>query len=99
MLVGYAIVFDIDTDLTVTKVYVEWKYNLWIPIFLHLFMNLFWMLYSVSDNAFGGIYTNIFRNITIAMIIGLTIIFKIRNGIPFEVRKTRYYSKRMNKAD
>lgn len=70
-------------------VYVEWKYNLWVSIFLHILMNLFWMLFSVSDNAFGGGYANIFRIVTIAMIILLTIVPKVRKGQKVEVnRKT-----------
>lgn len=67
--------------------YAEWNFNLWVPIFLHLFMNLAWELFSVSDNALGGVYSNIFRVITIALIIVLTIIYKRRSGIPLEVNK------------
>lgn len=70
-------------------VYVEWQYNLWVPIFLHILMNLFWMLFSVSDNAFGGGYANIFRMITIAMVILLTVVPKVRRGQKVEInRKT-----------
>lgn len=68
-------------------VYVEWNYNLWIPIFLHLFMNLFWMMFSVSDNAFGGTYANIFRIVTIGLVIGLTILYKLKKGIKLEINK------------
>lgn len=49
--------------------YIEWGNNIWVPIGLHLFMNLFWMLFSAGDNALGGIYSNVFRLITIALII------------------------------
>ncbi len=70
-------------------VYVEWKFNLWVPIFLHILMNLFWMLFSVSDNAFGGGYANIFRMITIAMVIVFTVVPKVRRGQKVEInRKT-----------
>lgn len=68
-------------------VYTEWKYNLWVPIFLHALMNLSWELFSVSDNAFGGLYSNLFRIITIAMIIGLTVWYKEKNGMKLEVNK------------
>jgi len=57
-------------------VYVEWDYNLWIPIFLHLFMNLFWELFSAGENALGGMYSNIFRAITITLAIVLTLRYK-----------------------
>ena len=68
-------------------VYVEWNYNLWVPIFLHLFMNLFWMMFSVSDNAMGGFYANIFRVVTITLIISLTVIYKLKKGIKINVNK------------
>ena len=55
--------------------YIEWKENLWIPIFLHVFMNLSWVLFQVSDNALGGYASNVFRIITIALTILLTIRF------------------------
>lgn len=75
-------------------VYVEWNNNLWVPVFLHLFMNLFWSLFSAGDNAFGGIYSNIFRAVTIIMIITLTILYKTRKHIKLEVtRKTVWMKK------
>ena len=58
--------------------FIEWKENLWIPIFLHVFMNLSWTLFHVSDNALGDIYTNIFRIITIALTVGTTILYNNR---------------------
>jgi len=60
--------------------YIEWDNNLWIPIGLHLFMNLHWILFSVGNNAFGGIYANIFRGITIAFTIIGTLYYKKRTG-------------------
>ncbi len=68
-------------------VYAEWNYNLWVPIFLHMFMNLAWELFSVSDNALGDTYSNVFRMITIALIIILTIFYKRRKGIPLEINR------------
>src|SRR5699024_7976135 len=57
-------------------VYSEWDHNIWVPISLHFFMNFFWMLFSVGDDALGGVYANIFRVITIILVIGLTIAYK-----------------------
>ena len=69
--------------------YAEWNYNLWVPIFLHLFMNLSWDLFNVDDSALGGNYANIFRMATIALSIILTIIYKRRRAWSMEVnRKT-----------
>lgn len=56
--------------------FVEWEYNLWVPIFLHAFMNLSWILFEVSENALGGLGANVFRVMTIA----LTVILTIRHG-------------------
>lgn len=53
--------------------YIEWNNNLWVPIFLHILMNLSWTLFEVSDTALGGITTNIFRVITIALTIVITL--------------------------
>jgi membrane protease YdiL (CAAX protease family) len=74
-------------------VYTEWKYNLWIAVFLHLLMNLSWELFSVSDNAFGSLYANIFRLITIAMIIVFTLVYKKRRGEKLMINKQTIWKK------
>jgi membrane protease YdiL (CAAX protease family) len=61
--------------------YIEWEKNLWIPIFLHTLMNLSWILFEVSDNALGGVYTNLFRVITIALTIIITILYHKKRGL------------------
>ena len=60
--------------------FVEWDYNLWVPIFLHTFMNLSWNLFNVSDNALGDLFSNLFRGLTIAAAIVLTIFYKKKHG-------------------
>ncbi|TSJ47922.1 CPBP family intramembrane glutamic endopeptidase [Fluviicola chungangensis] len=76
--------------------FAEWNYNLWIPIFLHLFMNLAWMLFAVSDNAFGGVYANIFRIITIALAIVLTLAYKKKKRVPLNINKETIWMKNRN---
>lgn len=61
--------------------YIEWNNNLWIPIFVHILMNLSWSLFNVSENAMGGIYTNIFRVITIGLTIIITIRYHKKRGL------------------
>jgi len=61
--------------------FVEWDNNLWVPIFLHIFMNLSWALFDISSNALGDIYANIFRAVTIALTIVLTIRHKKQQGL------------------
>lgn len=34
--------------------YERWKFNLWVPVFLHAFMNFAWNLFNVGDGAFAG---------------------------------------------
>ncbi|TXF91663.1 CPBP family intramembrane metalloprotease [Neolewinella aurantiaca] len=45
--------------------YKEWDWNLWLVVFLHAFMNLYWMLFDMADNAAGGLWANVFRVATI----------------------------------
>lgn len=61
--------------------YIEWNENLWVPIFLHVLMNLSWTLFEVSSNALGGIYTNIFRATTIVLTIIITIRYHKKRGL------------------
>ena len=61
--------------------YIEWNNNLWIPIFLHVFMNLSWVLFEVSENALGGYFSNLFRIITIALTIIITLKYNKKNGL------------------
>ena len=60
--------------------YVEWNFNLWVPVFLHMLMNLSWFIFSVSDNALGNVSSNLYRGLTIALSIILTLIYKKRKG-------------------
>jgi uncharacterized protein len=53
--------------------YIEWKENLWLPIFLHFFMNFYWHLFSTENSAMGGLMLNLPRILTIALSIYLTI--------------------------
>lgn len=41
--------------------------NLWLTISLHATMNAAWALFSVSDNAAGGLWPNVGRGLTIAL--------------------------------
>lgn len=46
--------------------YKSWN-NLWVPIFMHIFMNGWWMLFDVSDSAVGNGWANVFRGLTIVL--------------------------------
>ena len=67
--------------------YVEWEYNLWMPIGLHFFMNLSWTMFDISDNAFGDWSANLIRAATIAFAIIGTIFYKKKQGIPMTINR------------
>ncbi|MGQ9620357.1 MAG: CPBP family glutamic-type intramembrane protease [Bacteroidales bacterium] len=72
--------------------YIEWSNNLWIPVFLHTFMNLSWEIFKVSENAPGNIKSNIFRSLTIAIAIIVTIMYKRQKKLKLEVNiKTLFW--------
>ncbi len=73
--------------------YVEWDFNLWVPIFLHFFMNLSWDLFNISDDALGTVYGNLFRILTIALIIFLTLVYKRRKGLSLAVQRHNLWVK------
>jgi membrane protease YdiL (CAAX protease family) len=73
--------------------YVEWNYNLWIPIFLHSLMNLTWHLFEMDETALGGILPNIFRGFTITFAIVFTIIYKKKKNQELIITKDRLIKK------
>ncbi|MGD1841002.1 MAG: lysostaphin resistance A-like protein [Thermonemataceae bacterium] len=75
-------------------VYAEWEFNIWAPIFLHMLMNLSWELFAVSDNALGGTYSNVFRIMTIGLVMVLTVLYKKRKGLKRTVNKKNLFMKR-----
>ncbi len=68
-------------------VYAEWEYNLWTAIGLHTFMNGAWLLFAVDSNATGDWISNIFRVVSIIVIVVGTIVYKKRKCRRFEVNK------------
>lgn len=73
--------------------YAEWGFNLWISIWLHLFMNLYWMLFEAGDNAFGPLLSNVFRASTIAFIIIGTLYYKRQKQEKLAVSKHTLWMK------
>lgn len=62
--------------------YVEWNFNLWIPIGLHMLMNGAWVIFSMegTEVAAGGLISNIARVISILLAIAITIWHKRRSN-------------------
>jgi membrane protease YdiL (CAAX protease family) len=67
-------------------VYAEWNNNLWIAIWLHALMNCSWLLFSISQDATGNLYANVFRGITIVLVIIGTIGYKKYYKLKYNVR-------------
>lgn len=78
-------------------IYAEWNFNLWTVIFLHCLMNLYWLIFNVDDSAIGGMYTNIFRFLSLFIAIGMTVLHKRRNKISLEVTKKTIWIKTKDK--
>ena len=55
--------------------FVHWNFNLWPPIFLHVGLNVIWLVFDLGDNAMGGYYGNIMRLTIVGLAIGLTLRF------------------------
>ena len=70
--------------------FVEWDYNIWVPMGFHFFMNLSWTVFEVSDNALGGWGPNIFRIATIVLSIYLTQRHK-KQGSPVIIKGKRWF--------
>lgn len=62
--------------------YVEWKFNIWIPIGLHILMNGGWHIFTMegTEVAAGGLISNIARIISIALAIAITVYYRKRMG-------------------
>lgn len=65
--------------------YIETDFNLWIAIFLHFFMNLYWELFDVADNVSGNWNGNLFKIISILLTIALIINYKRKNKASFQI--------------
>lgn len=74
-------------------IYSEWKFNLWVAIFLHCLMNLYWLIFDVDKNVLGGTNANIIRFSAIFLAIFGTIIYKRKKKIPFEITKQTWWMK------
>jgi membrane protease YdiL (CAAX protease family) len=70
--------------------YIEWGNNLWMPMAMHFFMNLWWNAFEAGPNAGGGLAANLFRAATIAFSIIWTIGMKRRKGLSLEITRNRW---------
>lgn len=72
--------------------YVEWNYNLWVPIFFHFLMNFYWGLFDMDTTALGGLEANIYRALTIALSIIITIRWNRNQGHKKKIHRGTLFS-------
>ncbi|MBO7463588.1 MAG: CPBP family intramembrane metalloprotease [Bacteroidales bacterium] len=62
--------------------YTAWKYNLYVPMFLHIFMNTVWGMLPIDgvDNSVGNIAANTGRVLTLLLAVIITCWYRKRNG-------------------
>ncbi len=77
--------------------YVEWNYNLWVPILTHTLMNLSWHLFAVDNSALGDLKANIFRGLTIGIAIIFTIFYKRKKNQKLTVNRHTLILKKENR--
>lgn len=76
--------------------FVEWNYNLWVPIFTHTLMNLSWNIFEISSSALGDLKANIFRGLTIIFAILFTVLYKKRRNQKLLITKHSLIRKEKN---
>ena len=74
--------------------YVEWNYNLWVPIFTHTLMNLCWHVFSIDNTALGDLKANVFRALTILSAILFTVLYKRSRKEKLLINKQSLFVKR-----
>lgn len=67
--------------------YAEWDRNLWMPVFMHAFMNLAWMLFDMDQTAAGGWKANMLRALSIALSVFLTLRWRRKRHTVLAVNK------------
>lgn len=62
--------------------YVEWNFNLWVPVGLHILMNGAWVIFTMegTEVAAGGLIPNIVRVVSLLLAIAITVWYKKRNN-------------------
>jgi uncharacterized protein len=60
--------------------FVEWRWNIWVPIAFHVLLNSYWTAFEVADNAFGGPIEVAVRLLCIAISVAATVLVASRRG-------------------
>lgn len=60
--------------------FVEWRWNLWVPIAFHVLLNAYWTAFDVADDAVGPAMSVILRLACIALSVAVTVLIARRRG-------------------
>lgn len=60
--------------------YVEWDFDLWVPVAFHVLMNAWWMVFPVADNALGPLWAVGVRSLVIILSVAVTLAYAKRRG-------------------
>ena len=60
--------------------YVEWDFDLWVPVAFHLLMNAWWVVFPVADTALGPLWTVGLRLAVLALSVAVTLMMAKRRG-------------------
>lgn len=60
--------------------YIEWDFDLWMPVAFHVLMNAWWILFPVADNALGPAWTIALRLTVLALSVVVTAALARRRG-------------------
>ncbi|MDX1911906.1 MAG: CPBP family intramembrane glutamic endopeptidase [Saprospiraceae bacterium] len=71
--------------------YIEWGNNLYVPMAMHFFMNLWWTAFDAGPDAAGGWAANLFRAATVAISIIWTIRMKRQRNESLEITRNRWF--------
>ncbi|WP_294274315.1 CPBP family intramembrane metalloprotease [uncultured Chryseobacterium sp.] len=74
-------------------VYIETDFNLWTAIFLHFFMNIYWEIFNVAENVSGNWYGNVFKALSVLLIIALSIYRKQKGKTTFQITAKNLFIK------
>ena len=60
--------------------YIEWDFDLWVPVAFHVLMNAWWVVFPVAENALGPLWTVGLRLLVIVLSVGVTLAYARRRG-------------------
>lgn len=70
--------------------YAEWDYNLWVPVAFHALMNMYWIVFAVSDTALGSAAANALRLAVVLLSVVATLAMRRRRGARAVVQGRRW---------